>query len=77
MNASELSAALKALLSIRAVLTRAGVNESSFYTASHRGSPVAPETRERIAAGLRATADELRAVAARLDGTGAGRGART
>ena len=67
MNASDLSAELKALLSIRAVLTRGGVNESSFYTASHRGSTVAPETGAKIAAGLRSTADELRAVADRLD----------
>lgn len=67
MNASDLSTQLKALLSIRAVLTRGGVNESSFYTASHRGSTVAPKTREQIAAGLRSTADELRAVAERLE----------
>ncbi len=70
MTASDLSADLKALLSIRAVLTRAGVNESSFYTASHRGSALAPDTRARIANGLRQTADELREVAERLSATG-------
>lgn len=66
MNASDLSAELKALLSIRAVLTKGGVNESSFYTASHRGSAVSPDNRTNIADGLRSTADELRAVADRL-----------
>ena len=67
MNTSDLSAEMKALLSIRAVLARAGANESSFYTGASRGSAVSPDTRQKVAAGLRETADELRALAKRLD----------
>lgn len=55
---------LKALLSIRAVLTRAGVNDSRFYIASRSGSTVVLASAPRP--DLRAAADELRAAAERL-----------
>ena len=66
MNASDLSARLKGLLSIRAVLQRGGVNESSYYTAAHRGTEISAENRSKLADALDATADELRAVAKTL-----------
>jgi hypothetical protein len=66
MNASDLSARLKGLLSIRAVLERAGVNESSYYTAAHRGSALTAERQAKLADALDATAADLRATAASL-----------
>lgn len=66
MNASELSARLKSLLSIRAVLQRGGINESSYYTAAHRGTEISAENQAKLADALDATAADLRAVAKTL-----------
>lgn len=63
MNASDLSTELKSLLSIRAVLNRAGINESSYYTAAHRGTELSTENREKIRRALLDTASDLKRVA--------------
>lgn len=66
MDAAQLSDRLKALLSIRAVLDRAGVNQSTYYTAAHRGSAVSPENRAKIRQALLDTAADLKKIAGEL-----------
>ncbi len=66
MDTAELSTRLKGLLSIRAVLDRAGVNQSSYYTAAHRGTAISPENREKIRKALLDTAAELKEIAGGL-----------
>lgn len=66
MDTAELSTRLKGLLSIRAVLEKGGVNESSYYTAAHRGTAISPENRAKIRQALLDTAAELEEIAGDL-----------
>lgn len=67
MNAAELSTRLKGLLSIRAVLERAGVSVSGFYSSTSRESPVPSANRAKIQQALLDTAAALEAIALELD----------
>ena len=67
MEASHLTQRLKGLLSIRAVLRRAGVTEPYYYSASCRQRPLKAEAIGPIASALRETASELVSLAETLE----------
>ena len=51
---------------VQALLNRAGVSDSSFYSATHRESPIPSKNREKIRRALLDTAAALEAIAHEL-----------